>query len=573
MSRLQLESQYLKLLGVFGTHSQMVTLSDLASILFYSERHMRNIIKGLKNNGWIEWNSQHGRGKKSTLKLRYNDFEFNEMRIDNLMHQGLVNDAIALVHNDKKNLEKFLSSRFGHEIRNDKRTLRVPYYRSMPNLYPCTDLRRSEIHLSRQIFNGLTIYNEEKQEVVGDLAFNWKQIDELTWKFYLRPAVYFHNGKLLDSNDVVTTLLRCCKRSKLYEHIIKIKALDSLCIKICLSHSDKRFPLLLADIKAMILPANHLGLHSFARYPVGTGSYRVKRNDEYHIQLQAFDRYFGYRSLIDEIDIVTIPSDRYHFVPISTDYFSQSGEAVLSGWVNNSLENDASKTFQETLIEQGAYFLIYDSRCAHFNNSEVRNWFNYIMQDCYLLSHFPEIERQYWIPAKSFLPDCWHTTFECQRTKPNCQSFILAYSLDHPEYRMFAQAMKKICTEYDICLELKEIEYSQWALGEIEADIWLGSVMLSEPKFWSCAKWLFDTQVIRKSLAGNNKSSLDNLLTSWRAGEVTDEEVIENCLGYGRIRPLFHHWLKLNRSPRANGVKLNNLGWFDFKAVWLAEDE
>lgn len=571
MSRLQLESQYLKLLSVFGTHRQRVTLSEVSSVLFCSDRHTRNVIKELKNQGWIEWTAQHGRGKKSELKLRHNDFEFNELRVDKLINQGRVSDAIALVHEDEKSLEQFLSNRFGHEIRNDKRSLRVPYYRSMPNLYPCTDLRRSENHLIRQIFNGLTIYNEEKEEVEGDLAFNWKQLDEVTWKFYLRPAVYFHNGKQLDSQDVVASLLRCCKRSKLFQHIVKVKATDSLSVIISLSHSDAHLPLLLTDVKAMILPANHLAMRNFARYPIGTGAYRVKSNDELHLQLQAFDRYFGYRSLIDEVDIVTIPSDGYHFVPISTDYFSRTGDGVLSGWVNNSLENNTGENFQETLIEQGAYFLIYDSRCSELEDVEVRNWFNYVFQDCFLLGNFPEIERQYWIPAKSFMPDYWHTHFDCQRVKPDKQRFTLAYSLDHPEYRMFAQAMKTICSQHNISLQLEEIEYSQWALGDFEADMWLGSVMFSTPKLWSCAKWLFDTQVVRKSLSGKSEDLIDDLLIRWQTGQISDERVIATCLDFGRIKPLFHHWLKLNCSPRAKGVKLNSLGWFDFKSVWLAE--
>ncbi|CAH0540254.1 SgrR family transcriptional regulator [Vibrio marisflavi] len=572
MHRPQLESQYIKLLNLFGNHQQKTTLSQISSALFCSTRHARNIIKDMQNRGWLLWSSQHGRGKKSTLKLFFNDFEFNELCVKSRVEQGRQAEAYSLIHQDEKSLEQFISRRFGYEVRNDKRVLRVPYYRSMPNLEPCSALRRSEMHLVRQVFNGLTAYNEEKQEVIGDIAFYWKQIDDLTWKFYLRPGVYFHNGKILDSADVVWSLKRCKDSSNVFDHLVEIKASDSLSVTIRLNQCDRKLPLLLSDISAMILPNKRAGISEFSSYPVGTGAFRVKANDEYHLQLQAFDRYFGFRSLIDEVDIVTIPYTQSHSTPISTDYFSQPGKKILSGWVDNSTINDDTSAFKETLIEQGAYFLIYDSRQPEFENPAIRNWFNEALQDCYLLSQLPLHERPYWMPAKSFMPDYWHTSVNSDRTGPTNDSFVLAYCTDHPEYQMFSEAIQHLLAQHNIRLTLKEIEYAQWSAGEVYADIWLGSVMIPEPRLWCCCKWLFDTPVVRCSLTGTDKNLLDQLQIKWVSGQISDEEVISQSLALGWVRPLFHHWLKLNCSTKAKGVKLNSLGWFDFKSIWLAED-
>lgn len=37
----------------------------------------------------------------------------------------------------------------------------------------------------------------------------------------------------------------------------------------------------------------------------------------------------------------------------------------------------------------------------------------------------------------------------------------------------------------------------------------------------------------------------------------------------GWLQPLFHHWLRLQGPAQARGIRLNNLGWFDFKSAWL----
>ena len=43
-------------------------------------------------------------------------------------------------------------------------------------------------------------------------------------------------------------------------------------------------------------------------------------------------------------------------------------------------------------------------------------------------------------------------------------------------------------------------------------------------------------------------------------------------VGGGWLQPLFHHWLRLQGPAQARGIRLNNLGWFDFKSAWLAPD-
>ena len=61
--------------------------------------------------------------------------------------------------------------------------------------------------VNRQIYDTLLVSTEELDLEPG-LAESWAKIDDLTWEFYLRPGVVFHNGDPLTSRDVVFTFDR-----------------------------------------------------------------------------------------------------------------------------------------------------------------------------------------------------------------------------------------------------------------------------------------------------------------------------------------------------------------------------
>ncbi len=85
---------------------------------------------------------------------------------------------------------QLLRSKLGYSVRADYQRLCIPYYRTMPSLCPGIPLRRSEQHLVRQIFSGLTRINEGKKVKSKPISpTTGGRIDPLRWAFYLRPAV------------------------------------------------------------------------------------------------------------------------------------------------------------------------------------------------------------------------------------------------------------------------------------------------------------------------------------------------------------------------------------------------
>lgn len=106
-------------------------------------------------------------------------------RVEGLLSQGHIEQAMELMETEPQQLTPLLLKQLGKTQQQGEQILRVPYYRPMPNLNPGLPLRRSEIHLVRQIFNGLTRINEENGEVESDLAHHWQSLDERQWLFFL----------------------------------------------------------------------------------------------------------------------------------------------------------------------------------------------------------------------------------------------------------------------------------------------------------------------------------------------------------------------------------------------------
>ena len=60
---------------------------------------------------------------------------------------------------------------------------------------------------SAHVYDSLVARNA-KMELVPALATSWKNLDDLTWEFKLRPGVKFSNGSPFTAKDVVFTICR-----------------------------------------------------------------------------------------------------------------------------------------------------------------------------------------------------------------------------------------------------------------------------------------------------------------------------------------------------------------------------
>lgn len=552
MSSARLQQQFIRLWQSCQGLDQETTLNELAELLHCSRRHMRNLLNAMQDAGWLIWQAEAGRGKRSTLSFNYTGLALQQQRAEDLLEQDRIEQLVQLV-GDKDQVRQMIAAHLGRSFRQGKHILRVLYYRPLPNLLPGSPLRRSETHLARQIFNALTRINEEKGEVEPDIAHHWQQTSPLHWRFFLRPAIRFHHGRELEMDDIIASLERA-RHQPLFSHIEKLHSPAPWTLDILLSQPDDWLPWLLGSVSAMILPREWPTMRHFARQPIGTGPYSVVRNQQTQLKIAAFDDYFGYRALIDDVSIWVLPEI--------------SDELVYAGV---KLQGEtADEKSEESRLEEGCYFLLYDQRSERGRDAHFRRWVSYLFNPIALLNHAGVGYQRYWFPAYGLLPRWHHRRDITPAVKPEgLTQLTLSWYSHHVEHEGIANALRPLLAQQGVELITRELSYEEWFEGEGESDIWLGSVNFTLPLDYALFAQLYELPLMQHCIPIDWRADAEQ----WRQKALPLAEWSKQLVDSDFIHPLFHHWLLLEGQRSMRGERLNTLGWFDFKSAWFAPPE
>jgi len=181
---------------------------------------------------------------------------------------------------------------------------------------PILTNRSVSASLMELIFNKLVRLNH-KGEIEPDLAESWEVSDDgLTYTFYLKKGVRFHDGVECNAEDVKFTYERIVDpkvnsayRAN-YQLVEKWEVLDKYTLRIILK---KPFAFFLYKLDREIAPKHlleniDLDNTKFNYHPIGTGPFKFK---EWHrddtIVLVANEDYFEGRPYLDRIVIKTYP--------------------------------------------------------------------------------------------------------------------------------------------------------------------------------------------------------------------------------------------------------------------------
>lgn len=552
MSSARLQQQFIRLWQCCDGKPQETTLNELAELLNCSRRHMRTLLNAMQQKGWLTWDAEAGRGKRSKLAFLYTGLALQQQRAEDLLEQDRIDQLVQIV-GDKAAVRQMLISHLGRSFRQGRHILRILYYRPLKNLLPGSALRRSETHIVRQIFSGLTRINEENGELEADIAHHWQQIAPLHWRFFLRPGIHFHHGRELDMLDVIGSLQRI-NGLALYSHITRIESPTAWTLDIHLAQPDRWLPWLMGSVAAMILPREWPSMSNFSSRPIGTGPYAVVRNNNNQLKIHAFDDYFGYRALIDEVNFWVLPD---------------IGDELSSGVHLESSAAGEEKAV-ESRLEEGCYYLLYDQRSPRGAMPQVKGWLSHVLSPVNLLWRASEHHQRYWFPAYGLLPRWHHTNPSSAHEKPaGLERLTLTFYREHIEHRVIAEIMASILEEHHVKLVIQEVDYNEWHQGEIVSDIWLNSANFTLPLEFSLFAHLFETPLMQHCVPIDWQADA----RCWQAGELNHALWCQQLLEQQAILPLIHHWLMIQGQRSMRGVRMNTLGWFDFKSAWFAPPE
>lgn len=550
MASARLQQQFIRLWQCCDGKSRATTLNELAELLNCSRRHMRTLLNTMGAHGWLTWEAEAGRGKRSRLTFLYTGLALQQQRAEDLLEQDRIDQLVQLV-GDKTAVRQMLISHLGRSFRQGRHILRVVYYRPMRNLLPGTPLRRSETHIARQIFSALTRINEENGEAEADIAHHWQQISPLHWRFYIRPGIHFHHGRELEMTDIITSLARI-NALPLYAHIDNIASPTPWTLDIHLSRPDRWLPWLLGHIPAMILPRDWESMSRFSSIPVGTGPYAVVRNNENQLKIRAFDDFFGYRALIDEVNVWVLPEI--------------AAEVSCGLTLEGSTEGEKAV---ESRLEEGCYYLLFDARSQKGVNPQVRQWVSHVLSPGNLLYHADLQYQRYWFPAYGLLPRWHHARAEKCARPEGLETLTITYYREHPEHKNLALIMRQLLAEHQVRLEIQEVDYAEWHQGEADSDMWLNSANFTLPLEFSVFALLFEVPLLQHCIPLDWKTAA----ARWQADEIALASWCQQLIARRDIVPLIHHWLIIQGQRSMRGLRMNTLGWFDFKSAWFAPPE
>ncbi len=178
-------------------------------------------------------------------------------------------------------------------------TLRITWREAVTDIDPYHNPLRNGLVLSQQVWDGLISRDPETFTLRPLLATAWKYVDDTTIEFELRAGVTFHNGDPFTADDVVYTVNQALTDPFLavpsnYAWLTGAEKIDDLHVRI---HLRQVFPAALEymALTLPILPSAYrarVGPDMFARFPVGTGPYRVTHASADRIELQRFEGYY-----------------------------------------------------------------------------------------------------------------------------------------------------------------------------------------------------------------------------------------------------------------------------------------
>lgn len=159
---------------------------------------------------------------------------------------------------------------------------------------------------SHNLFESLTRLDPRSYKVEGELASTWQTSkDHLTYTFYLRHGVVWHDGKPFSGEDVKFTFDRLMDekvraqsaRATLEPFIESYRLVKPDQFEIVCKRPSPYFLVSISDLQilpAHLMRAGDLNTHPLLRKPVGTGPYRFKSwKTGQQIVLERFDRYWG----------------------------------------------------------------------------------------------------------------------------------------------------------------------------------------------------------------------------------------------------------------------------------------
>lgn len=190
--------------------------------------------------------------------------------------------------------------------------------------------------ITEQIFDTLVMFDGGTTNIKPALAEGWDiSEDGLTWTFYIRQGVIFHDGTELNAEAVRINFDRWMNPESPYhtkgafeyfddvagfgEVIDSVNVIDDFTIQIQLKEPQGPFLINLALFAFAIVSPRAMAsdFENLHRNPVGTSAFRfVEWVPDSHVTLERNDKFWGQKALVDRVIVRTIKDNAARFLEL-----------------------------------------------------------------------------------------------------------------------------------------------------------------------------------------------------------------------------------------------------------------
>lgn len=554
-------NQYQRLWHVSDGEAQQVSVAELATRNFCSERHMRTLLRQMQDAGWLRWDSQSGRGKRAVLQFLRTPDSLRQEMMEQALNQGQQQNALALAQLAPADLRVLLNPFLGGRWQNETPTLRIPYYRPLEPLQPGFLPGRAEQHLAGEIFSGLTRFVSDSFIPRGDLAHHWDiSEDQLCWRFHIRTTLHWHNGDSVDIHQLQARFMLLLEQPTLrtlFASVKSVEATHSHCLTFTLYRPDFWLAHRLASY------ASVLAHPQMAQ--VGTGPFRLVSFSKELVRLESHDHYHLGHPLLKAVEFWITPqlfeqnigTSCRHPVQIA---IGEQEELVHLQQVSNS-------------ISLGFCYLTQRIG-ANLSPAQSRRLVQIIHQTA-LLDTLP-LDENLITPSKELLPGWNIPQWPQEETVELPSALTLLYHLP-VELHTMAQQFKRYLSALgcDVTLIFHDAKTWEGCSTLAQADLIMGDRLIGEAPEYTLEQWLRCDPVWPNILShaqfAHLQATLDGVqsIADESARSVALQEVFNHLMDEAILTPLFNYQYRISAPPGVEGIRLNTRGWFDFSQAWL----
>ncbi|MDB4868951.1 MAG: transporter substrate-binding protein [Cohnella sp.] len=589
--------RYLDLYQRFGSGDGIgapieVSLDELAETLYCTTRNVKLVLRRMEEDGWIHWEPGRGRGNRSRLIFRS---ERDSLLFDvsrKMAQRGDYKQAFELIHSHgkgssvKERFTEWLDLHFGYrtETPDGKREvdiLRLPVHTPIVTLDPAEVYYAFDAHILRELYDRLVQYDPSTGRVVPALAHNWESNPEATvWQFHLRKGVLFHHGRELTADDVIFTLnrMRTGKaHSWMLRTLVSVEAIGKRTVRIELNKPNRIFHRFMSSAAVSILPRELVQRDEerFFKSPVGTGPFCVTEWNEDRFVMAAHTGYYQGRAHLDGVIIAFMPEDH-------GDSSRKCWEKLMFDHDHQDMKPEEEWDTVETMCK-GCTLLTWNMGKDGPQQSPLFRKAIDLLIDRNAMIRELGGDRMY--AARGFRPDDETPNRTIHSDAERAKALLQEAGYDGAPVTIYAKGVheadanwiRKRCAEYGIAVNVRSSDWTDiWQKDFIrEGDGILYGLVFAEDDVCEIETYEQAGSFLREHLEPDFREWAAGKIDEALAAHTTDErrkklEQIETRIREeAHVLFLIHKKTNTTYQPGIKGVTTNQLGWIDFKTVWV----